>query len=417
MKQEIKEGEKVTKEKRSTKGWVYLLIGLVIVYLLGLFTVTIVRGVMSTNIITNAQDRVATWFRDFTDTVKIESKKDSDTTEEKNDSSESKNTSDNIVLNVTSEEKSRIEIVKQSMPSVVSIAVSSVSLNQSGTVDTTSNIGTGFIVDSSGIVVTNNHVVEDTSSDYVVVTSDGTVYKTKEILKDSAYDSAIIQIDTENKDSKFTAIELGDSDNIVAGQSVIAIGTPLGEYAGSVTTGIISGLNRSVTAGSSSWYGSTSKTYEGVIQTDAAINSGNSGGPLINSSGEVIGVNFATTSSADNISFALPINKVKERLKEYKTYGKFIKPYLGVSYETISQIYALYYNVVPGAFIKEVESGSPADKAGIKKGDIITTFDGQPVTGSLTDMIQTKKVGDTVEIKLYRDKEYVTVSATLKEAD
>ncbi|MBP5204553.1 trypsin-like peptidase domain-containing protein [bacterium] len=417
MKQEIKEGEKVTKEKRSTKGWVYLLIGLVIVYLLGLFTVTIVRGVMSTNIITNAQDRVATWFRDFTDTVKIESKKDSDTTEEKNDSSESKNTSDNIVLNVTSEEKSRIEIVKQSMPSVVSIAVSSVSLNQSGTVDTTSNIGTGFIVDSSGIVVTNNHVVEDTSSDYVVVTSDGTVYKTKEILKDSAYDIAIIQIDTENKDSKFTAIELGDSDNIVAGQSVIAIGTPLGEYAGSVTTGIISGLNRSVTAGSSSWYGSTSKTYEGVIQTDAAINSGNSGGPLINSSGEVIGVNFATTSSADNISFALPINKVKERLKEYKTYGKFIKPYLGVSYETISQIYALYYNVVPGAFIKEVESGSPADKAGIKKGDIITTFDGQPVTGSLTDMIQTKKVGDTVEIKLYRDKEYVTVSATLKEAD
>ena len=417
MKQEIKEGEKVTKEKRSSKGWVYLLIGLVIVYLLGLFTITVVRGVMSTDIITNAQDRVATWFRDFTDTVKIESKKDSDTTEEKKDSSENNNTSDNIVLNVTSEEKSRIEIVKQSMPSVVSIAVSSVSLNQSGTVDTTSNIGTGFIVDSSGIVVTNNHVVEDTSSDYVVVTSDGTVYKTKEILKDSAYDIAIIQIDTENKGTKFTAIELGDSDNIVAGQSVIAIGTPLGEYAGSVTTGIISGLDRSVTAGSSSWYGSTSKTYEGVIQTDAAINSGNSGGPLINSSGEVIGVNFATTSSADNISFALPINKVKERLKEYKTYGKFIKPYLGVSYETISQIYALYYNVVPGAFIKEVESGSPADKAGIKKGDIITTFDGQPVTGSLTDMIQTKKVGDTVEIKLYRDKEYVTVNATLKEAD
>jgi len=124
-------------------------------------------------------------------------------------------------------------------------------------------------------------------------------------------------------------IDFGDSENIVVGQTVIAIGTPLGDYAGTVTTGVISGLERSVTTGAS-WFGETSKDYENVIQTDAAVNPGNSGGPLLNTMGEVIGINFATTTNADNISFALPINVVKNRVEEYITYGKFIKPYLGL---------------------------------------------------------------------------------------
>jgi serine protease Do len=131
-------------------------------------------------------------------------------------------------------------------------------------------------------------------------------------------------------------LQLGNSDSLKPGQLVIAIGTPLGEYAGSVTTGVVSGLNRSVTAGSQGFWG-IAKTYEDVIQTDAAVNPGNSGGPLLNSSGEVIGVNFATTSVAENISFALPANFVSRRLDEYRKYGKFMKPYLGVEYQMISE--------------------------------------------------------------------------------
>jgi len=187
-------------------------------------------------------------------------------------------------------------------------------------------------------------------------------------LRDDFYDVALVKIIVE-KGKELPALTLGDSDSLLVGQNVIAIGTPLGEYAGSATTGIISGLNRSVTA-SSGWFGSTAKTYEDVIQTDAAINPGNSGGPLINSLGEVIGINFATTSGADNISFAIPINKVKTRLEEYRTYGKFIRPYLGVAYQMISEYEALYYkDIVPGALILRVEPASPAFEAGIEKGE------------------------------------------------
>lgn len=311
------------------------------------------------------------------------------------------NNDDKIELVVTEDEANTINIVKQTQESVVSIAISQITLKQGeGLTDLTNNIGTGFIVDDSGIVVTNQHVVSDTTSSYKVVSYLGDEFEVTKILRDDVSDIALLRID--KKDKVLKSLELGDSDKLLVGQNVIAIGTPLGEYAGSVTSGIISGLNRSVSAGTG-WFGTTTKTYEGVIQTDAAINPGNSGGPLINSQGEVIGVNFATTSGVDNISFALPINKVKKRLEEYKTHGKFIRPYLGVSYQMISEYEALYYkDVVPGALVVRIDPVSPAYEAGIRRGDFITEFGGEKAINSLGELIQKHKVGEEVEVKVWR---------------
>ncbi|HHX99474.1 TPA: trypsin-like serine protease [Candidatus Dojkabacteria bacterium] len=376
--EEVKEIEKKEKEKVCTKNITnslkYILLGILLYVLLIILTVSLTLHFI---------------FKDGS-TVKEYLKESSDKSD------------NNIELLVTEQEKNVIDIVKQSQESVVSIAVSQIALEQGqGLVDTTNKIGTGFIVDESGIVITNQHVVSDRNSDYKVVNSHGDEFVVTTILRDDISDIALLRIDKGDKELK--ALKLGDSDKLVVGQNVLAIGTPLGEFAGSVTTGIISGLNRTVSAGQS-WFGSTIKTYEGVIQTDAAINPGNSGGPLINSQGEVIGVNFATTQGVDNISFALPINNVKNRLEEYKTHGKFIRPYLGVSYQMISAYEALYYkNVVPGALVVRVEPISPAFVAGIRKGDIITQFGEKKVDRSLAELIQQHKVGEEVEVKVTRE--------------
>jgi serine protease Do len=318
------------------------------------------------------------------------------------------------ILNITEEENVVINVVQRSSESVVSIAVTTLSLKQGeGVVDTVNNIGTGFIVDSNGIIITNQHVVSDMNASYAVITQDGKEYDVVEIVRDDNNDIAVLKIDA--KDLK--AIELGDSDTLLAGQTVIAIGTPLGEYAGSVTTGVISGLNRSVKT-SSGWFGSTSKTYENVIQTDAAVNPGNSGGPLISTEGKVIGVNFATSSGADNISFALPINVVKQRLEEYRTYGKFIRPYIGISYQMISSYEALYYrDVVAGALVVSTDPQGPAAKAGIVRGDIITKINGQEVENSFASLVQSFKVDEEVEIEIWNGGESRTVKVILEEAD
>ena len=318
------------------------------------------------------------------------------------------------VITVTDDENVVINVVKQSTPSVVSIAISQVTLKRGqGLVDEVSNIGTGFVVDPNGIIVTNQHVVSDTTAKYKVITSDGVEYEAVEILRDDGNDVALLKIDAKN----LKALKLGDSDNLAVGQTVIAIGTPLGEYAGSVTTGVISGLGRSVTA-SSGWFGSTTKVYENVIQTDAAVNPGNSGGPLINTQGEVIGINFATTANADNISFALPINVVKQRLEEYRTYGKFIKPYIGISYQMISEYEALYYtDVVAGALVMNVDPNGPAAKADVKRGDIITKVNGKELAQSLAYEIQSHKVGEEITLEVWREGKTFTVKVTLAQAE
>ena len=319
-------------------------------------------------------------------------------------------------LVISESENNVIEIVKNAESSVVSIAISKLTLSQDqGLIDQSSNIGTGFIVDKNGIIVTNQHVVSDLEAEYKVVTQEGDEYDVTEILRDDLNDLAVIKIDP--KDSELKELALGDSDKLLVGLNVIAIGTPLGEYSGSVTTGIISGLDRSVSAGSG-WFGTTSKTYENVIQTDAAINPGNSGGPLLNSQGEVIGINFATTSNADNISFAIPINKVKSRLDEYRTYGKFIRPYLGVTYQMISEYEALYYSdVVAGALVLRVDPTSPAYRGGLERGDIITKFGDVDVDKSLGEIIQEHNVDQEVDIKVMRNGVEEIFKVTLGEMD
>lgn len=319
-----------------------------------------------------------------------------------------------INITVTKEENVIINVVKEASPSVVSVAVSQVKLKSGeGLVDEVSKIGTGFIVDPNGIIITNQHVVSDTSATYKVITSDGKEHEVVEILRDDGNDIALIKIDA----TSLKKLDLGDSNNLVVGQTVIAIGTPLGEYAGSVTTGVISGLNRSVTT-SSGWFGASTKMYENVIQTDAAVNSGNSGGPLINTEGKVIGINFATTSGADNISFALPINTVKQRLTEYRTYGKFIKPYIGLSYQMISEYQAMFYeNVVPGALVMNVDPNGPGAKADIKRGDIITKVNDKNVEESFSYIIQSYKVGDELSLEVWREGKTKSVKVTLVEAE
>lgn len=310
------------------------------------------------------------------------------------------------------QEQAVTDIVKKSMDAVVSIAISNVQLsNQQGVVDNVSNIGTGFIVDPSGVIVTNQHVVSDATADYKVVTADGKEYSVVKILQDDVNDIAILKIEAQG----LKTLSLGNSDNLEQGQTVIAIGTPLGEYAGSVTTGVVSGLNRSVTATSQGFWG-VAKTYENVIQTDAAINPGNSGGPLLNLNGEVVGINFATTSGANNISFALPVNRIKTRIDEYRKYGKFIKPYVGLEYQMISADQAKYYkDVVAGALVRRVVPDSPAAKADIQKMDIITEINGNKVVDSFANIIQQYKVGEEITLKIWRAGKELTVKVKLEE--
>lgn len=315
---------------------------------------------------------------------------------------------------IVSEENWVTDVVSEVEDGVVSIAVAEVSFDsQTGQISDSENIGTGFVIDSSGLIMTNQHVVSDTDFEYVVVTSDGSEYEVEEISKDDANDIAILKINADD----LTALTLGNSDDLQVGQYVVAIGTPLGDYPGSVTTGVISGLGRSVTASSGGFW-SSSREYEDVIQTDAAINAGNSGGPLLDADANVVGINFATTSGADNISFAIPINNVKERIAEYIEHGKFIKPFLGVEYQLISSTEAMFYSdVTAGALVTSVIEGSPADDVGIKRVDIITKVNGETVGSSFSAMIQKHDVGETITLTIWRDGEVFDVEVTLEEAD
>ena len=281
-----------------------------------------------------------------------------------------------------------------------------------GEVDTEQvDIGSGFIVDKSGLVVTNKHVVSaGTPSDYKIVLKDNSEHQVEKIWRDPVNDLAILKIS--GKD--FDAIDMGDSDKLKVGNFVVAIGTALGEFRHTVTTGVVSGLGRGITAGD----GFTgAEKLDNVIQTDAAINPGNSGGPLLNSVGQVIGVNVAVSQGANNIGFALPINVVKESLNNFNTTGQFERPFFGVRYQLISKEQGILNNVPAGAYVVEVVKDSSADKAGIEKGDIITKFDGKEMTDEktgLAGMLGKKKIGDKVEVEVYRDKEMKKMQVELK---
>lgn len=275
------------------------------------------------------------------------------------------------------------------------------------------DIGSGFIISSDGLIVTNKHVVSDTEASYRIITKDDKTFEVKKIYRDPTNDLAILKIDG----SGFKTMELGDSSKLKLGQFVIAIGTALGEFRYTVTTGVVSGLGRSISAGSP--LEGAVERLDNVIQTDAAINPGNSGGPLLNSAGQVIGVNTAISTEGQNIGFAIPINVVKEAIDNFDKTGQFNRPFLGVRYRIIDQKTALLNEVPQGALIQSVIRDSPADKAGIKDGDIITKVSGKKISGdesSLASEIANHKVGDNISVEIWRDSNTLTLTVTLQEA-
>lgn len=279
------------------------------------------------------------------------------------------------------------------------------------------DIGTGFIISEEGLVVTNKHVVSEAGAKYKVITKDNKEYEVKEINKDPSNDIAILKIDP-SAGSGLRPVELGDSSGLRVGQFVIAIGTALGEFRHTVTTGVISGLGRGISAGNP--FEGYVERLDDVIQTDAAINPGNSGGPLINSAGQVIGINVAVAQGAQNVGFAIPINIVKESLNQFNTSGKFpAKAFLGVQYQMISKQAAIMNDVPQGAYVVDIVSDSPADRAGIATDDIIVKIDGESLSekdGGLAEIVAKKKAGDTISIELWRDGETKKLSVSLTEA-
>jgi len=271
------------------------------------------------------------------------------------------------------------------------------------------DIGTGFVVGEDKFVITNKHVVSDIEAEYRIIDKDENEYEVTKIYRDPSNDMAILQV----KDLRLDSIDLGDSDNLRVGEDVIAIGTALGEFRHTVTTGVISGLGRGIVA--SNGFGREVESLENIIQTDAAINPGNSGGPLINRCGEVIGVNVAVSRNAENIGFAIPINVIKKSIDNFNDTGKFERAFLGVRYNMISDQAALRNEVPVGAYVVEVVEGSSAEKGGIKKGDIIVSFDGKKLNKeNLADLVSKTKVGEKIKVEVYRWEEEKSMDLTIK---
>ncbi len=321
-------------------------------------------------------------------------------------------------------------IAKDVGQSVVSVNVSSQTTSQdffgfSQPVSQQSS-GTGFIVSSDGTIVTNRHVVPDGTTSVSVTLADGTKYDNVSVLgrssSSSSLDVAFLKI-SDLKGKTLVPVTLGDSSKMQVGDRVIAIGNALGQFQNTVTSGIISGYGRDVTAGDGSGT-QLDENLTDLFQTDAAINEGNSGGPLVNINGEVIGINTAVASGAQNIGFAQPINDFKGLVSTVLGSGELKQPYLGVRYISLSQDVAAQYNlsVTQGAYVApssdgtpSVISGSPAQQAGLKEKDIITKVNNIKINNqtSLTSALARYKVGDRVTITVIRDGKTVTLHATL----
>lgn len=314
------------------------------------------------------------------------------------------------------------EIANSVSKSVVSIITNTSTTGSFFTGQVSQAAGTGFIISSDGYIATNKHVVANATKIGVIL-DDGSTYEDVELIgTDPINDFAIIKI----KDVKdLTPIKIGDSKTTNIGQQVVAIGNALGTYQNSVTSGIISGKGRSLTASDSSR--TTYETLSDMIQTDAAINGGNSGGPLVNAAGEVIGINTAYASQGNNVGFAIPINSVKGIMAGVLKDGKFERAVLGVRYQTITPLIAKEkkLDVTAGAYVKgsnnasAIIKGSAGDKAGIKDGDIITAVNGTKIgtAGSLGSLIGEYAVGDTVKLEVYRDKKYIQLDVKLEAYD
>lgn len=301
------------------------------------------------------------------------------------------------------------------LPSMVSISVG-YGVNYFGMTQTATATGSGVIISEDGYILTNNHVINasDSSSFYKVsdantitvkIYGDDTEYDAKIIGTDKQTDLAVIKIEKDG----LTAAEFGDSSSVQVGEFVLAIGDPYGlDY--SVTAGIISALNREMTV---------ENTVYKVIQADCAINSGNSGGALVNSKGQVIGITTLKLSGngIEGVSFAIPINDTTSIYKELIEKGKISRPFIGISGIDVDEATAIRNNLTKGIYVDTVIKDSSAEQAGIQKGDIITKFDGKPIStmDELNEIKDTKNVGDKVEITFYRKNEEHTVTLTLGE--
>ncbi len=280
--------------------------------------------------------------------------------------------------------------------------------------------GSGFIVSANGYILTSQHVVSDPEADYTVILEPTKKYPAKVISRDPITDIAILKINATN----LPYLELGDSDKIELGEEVVAVGNALGEFHDTVSSGIISGMSRAITAFSS--LTDNAAQLRGLIQTDAAINPGNSGGPLVNMEGKVVGINTAMVMGAQNIGFAIPINYAKRDLQEVQKYGKIKRPFLGIRYiilnKEIAKAHKLPVNY--GALIVReslgetaVLKGSSADKAGLKEYDIILETNGEKITekNPLAQILQKCKIGQEISLRILREKKEINLKVKLEE--
>jgi len=332
-----------------------------------------------------------------------------------------------------SQENLIISVTEESMPSVVSIIIEKTagSIHESdlfsvipyyGDQNSLEQVGagTGFFVSADGLIITNKHVVADENAVYSILTNDGEKYTVDILSKNPVQDVAILKI--KNEESKFfKPLNLGDSSTIKLGQTAIAIGNVLGEFQNTLSVGVISGLERTVVAQGNGMV----EKLEDIIQTDAAINQGNSGGPLLNSKGEVVGINTAVSLQGESIGFAIPINVAKRDLEQILNEGKISYPFLGIRYIIINDDYKDEYEVTEnyGAFIifsedneeSSVIPDSPADKANLKEGDLILEVNSKKVDekNTLTKIMLNYFPNDEVVLKVLRDGEEILVPVTL----
>ena len=301
------------------------------------------------------------------------------------------------------------QVYQNNVNSTVGITTE-ITTNYFGYKTTAAASGSGFIITDDGYIVTNHHVIEGANSVKVTL-YDNTQYDAEIVGSDESNDIAVLKIDA----SGLTPVTLGDSEALSVGDNVVAIGNPLGELTFTLTSGIVSAKDRSITTSNS--------VMMNLIQTDCAINSGNSGGALFNMYGEVVGVtnakyssNSSTEASIDNIGFAIPINNVKDIVTSIIENGYVVKPYIGVSVETVSSDMKSY-GIPEGAVVRVVNEDSPAEKAGLKENDIITKADDEDITSSndLVSKIKKASKGDKIKLTVYRQGEEKTIELTVDE--
>ena len=313
------------------------------------------------------------------------------------------------ITNTLTEESAVINVAASAGKSVVEIKTR-VTSPDLFVQQTRQGIGSGFIVSSDGYIVTNNHVVEDATQLQVVLRDQSKAYDARIVGTSPEDDVAVIKIDA----TGLPALTFGESHSLRVGQLAIAIGSPLGQQ-NSVTTGVISALNRSLQVPDP--LTGADETILNAIQTDAQINPGNSGGPLLNSAGQVVGVNFAIeqAQAGPGLGFALDGDSARDVANQLIQTGHVNQPYLGVSYEPVDETAAATYNLPVGALVKQVAVGSPADHAGIRVNDVIVQVNGQAIddTHPLKDVLRQSHPGDHVSVTLKRGAQTLTVQVTL----